>query len=237
MKRKYVFFVKKEATLGVMLWIWLVLCGLAGLILWDLKTDLNFALVVYALIWLPFVAYCFSGKRVAIFPYKKTLIRSFCLMGYSFSKKSLKMDMEEVFIVPQLIVSHDDEYLQDFHTLHYPLYIGKFKTRTLKNLEEIDLQAAESLREEALSFRHTEAFLRKLARKVFLPARIYWDHLILKHPDQFKPRLGNFTPPGKVEKLSHQLNTPFTYPPYLKEYMKQKNSFLENMIDRITSSN
>ncbi len=222
--------------MAVTLWIGVVICGLAGLILWDLKKDLPFILMVYALIGCPFLVYAFSGKRVVIFPYKKTLIRSFCLMGYSFSKQSLKIDMEEVFIVPQLIISHN-EYSQDVYTLHYPLYIGRFKTRILKGLEEMDPQAAESLREEALSFRHTEAFLRKLARKVFLPARIYWDHLILKHPEQFKPHLKNLTPPGKVEKLSHQLHTPFTYPPYLKEYMKQKNSLLENMINRITSQN
>ena len=227
MKKNMVFLVKDQsALLGIVL-VHIVITGLAFLIQWqEIKQNPLYGGILTALIALPFVVYYFSGWQMTINTYKKSLTKSFSLMGWHFRSQTLSIPLLEVFIVPELSESTTQQG-GTICNLSFHLYIGEYKKQSLHPAFVPDPQLAQSLQVSALSFKHTEKLLRKVARRLFIPARIHWEELSFnpEKQNQYKETLQPLPLPGQESKKDHELGQPFQIPQYLVKYIKAFNPY------------
>ena len=202
-KTKLSFLVKSEKLKIVMICLW----GLTQFqIFKDIPPPLEFyetgGRVLFGLFaTLPFIVYFFSGKCVTVNTANKTVRKSpFVFMKIPIGSPGRSLPVHEVFLIPEILT-----YMSEHKTkeVGYSVCAGEFIKSKEDRKSPTSRQTYFSLRNDTTSFKKVESFLRDLAKKLEVPARIYWQEI--KPTALVKSKAGD------------ELDTPFKEPDFIKD--------------------
>ena len=162
------------------------------------------AWVMIVLVSIPFVIYFLCGRRLVVDLESGQITKNLVLMGVSCMRRDSKVTAKHLFIIPEYISYGYDYRYSRRNWLYYNVCLGEYRSDNQEGAAEA-VAIRETIKPECISFILAERYLRKMARRMNLPASVCWDLLYDKCPPETKS--------------SGDLRAPFHMPKMIKKFL------------------